>query len=86
MVSEFSHAMKLSLAPGPHLDEQNERIGKRALIEIDALLNPLHMEGSVKVHIKLLEWARHAITQASSCGVYGTKHPFLDPGVERAFW
>lgn len=75
--------MKLSLAPGPHLDAQNERMGKRALVDIDALLNSLaHGKGQ----IKLLEWARHAIVQASSCGVYGTDHPFLDVDVENAFW
>ncbi|KAF7589270.1 hypothetical protein BBP40_004528 [Aspergillus hancockii] len=80
LVSDFSHAMKLSLAPGLHLDEQNERMGNRALIDIDALLNISSRQ------IELLEWVRHAVTQASSCGVYGAEHPFLDVEVERAFW
>jgi len=85
LVTDFSHAMKLSLAPGPHLDEQNERMGNRALVDIDALLNTssLKQQGH---QIKLLEWARHAVVQASSCGVYGTEHPFLDLEVEKSFW
>ncbi|KAI9036078.1 cytochrome P450 [Aspergillus affinis] len=86
LVTKFSHAMKLSLAPGPHLDEQNERMAKRALVGIDALLEPLYVKDAGKRQIKLLEWARHAISQASSCGVYGTEHPFLDIEVEEAFW
>ncbi|PLB49117.1 cytochrome P450 [Aspergillus steynii IBT 23096] len=86
LVTNFSHAMKLSLAPGPHLDAQNERMGKRALVDIDALLGPLTVEQQGMCQIKLLEWVRHAIMQASSCGVYGTEHPFLDVEVEKAFW
>lgn len=83
LVTDFSHAMKLTLAPGPHLDEQNERMGNRALVDIDALLGT----SSPKHHqIKLLDWARHAVVQASSCGVYGAEHPFRDLEVESSFW
>ncbi|KAB8229511.1 cytochrome P450 [Aspergillus alliaceus] len=85
LVADFSHAMRLSLAPGPHLDEQNERMGNRALLEIDILLNGLDTKKQ-GCQIKLLDWARHAVTQASSCGVYGTEHPFRDLEVEKAFW
>jgi hypothetical protein len=60
-------------------------MGNRALIEIDALLNFSSLEQPGR-EIRLLEWARHAVVQASSCGVYGTKHPFLDIEVEKAFW
>jgi hypothetical protein len=31
--------MKFSLSPGPHFDGQKERMGKRALVDIDALVN-----------------------------------------------
>ena len=85
LITDFSHAMKLSLAPGPHLDEQNERMGNRALVDIDVLLNTSRL-GQQGRQIKLLEWARHAVVQASSCGVYGTEHPFLDLEVEESFW
>lgn len=55
-----------------HLDEQNARMGNRALIDVDTLLNPLSLEPDKGPRqIKLLAWARHAVTQASSCGVYG---------------
>lgn len=85
LVEDFSHAMKISLAPGPALDEQNERMAKRALSDIDALVSSSNSktDGS---KIMLLGWARHVVTQASSCGVYGKEHPFLDPEVEQAFW
>ena len=53
-------------------------MGKRLLVDIDDLL------GAKKIY--LLEWARRAVVQASSCGVYGEEHPFLDPEVEKAFW
>lgn len=73
----------MSLAPGPHLDELNLRMGKRVLVDIDALLNANTDRGQ---QTYLLEWARHAVIQASSCAVYGEKHPFLDPEVEKAYW
>lgn len=87
LVTDFSRAMKLSLAPGPHLDEQNTRMGNRALLEIDELLL-LSSSGPNQLgrQIRLLQWARHAVVQASSCGVYGARHPFIDPEVEQAFW
>ncbi|KAK4172380.1 cytochrome P450 [Triangularia setosa] len=81
LTTDFSHAMKTSLAPGTQLDEMNLRMAQRALIDLDLLLG----NGKDK-KIKLLDWARHAITQASSCGVYGNQHPFLDPEVYKAFW
>ncbi|KAI1866724.1 uncharacterized protein JN550_007577 [Neoarthrinium moseri] len=83
MLDSYSHAMKTSLAPGPHLDEQNLRMGKRVMADIDALLN--HSQSETQ-RVKLLEWARHAIVQASSCGVYGEHHPFVRSEVERAYW
>jgi hypothetical protein len=58
----------------------NQRMGRRTLIELDRLLD------GPPNQIGLLEWARHVITQASSCGVYGMQHPFLDPEVDKAFW
>ncbi|KPM36728.1 hypothetical protein AK830_g9850 [Neonectria ditissima] len=78
MVNDFSHAMKNSLAPGPYLDEQNLRMGKRAIMDLDAL--------SQTPSVFLLEWARHAVVQASSCGIFGEEHPFRDPAVETGFW
>ncbi|KAF4979790.1 hypothetical protein FZEAL_4064 [Fusarium zealandicum] len=83
MVDDFSHAMRTSLAPGPHLDEQNLRMGNRVLEDINTVLSPGECQKS-KIH--LLDWVRHAVVQASSCGVYGEEHPFRDPKVEAAFW
>ena len=56
-------------------------MGQRVLIDIHSLLDA---EGGRQVH--LLKWARHAVVQATSCGVYGTAHPFLDPEIENAYW
>ncbi|KAF4445606.1 hypothetical protein F53441_10670 [Fusarium austroafricanum] len=82
-VDNFSHAHKHGLAPGPYLDEQNLRMGDRALIDIDQLL-PKTKDGVSKVF--LTEWSRWAVVQASACGIFGVQHPFLDPKVEKAFW
>jgi hypothetical protein len=83
LADDLSHYVRLSLAPGPHLDEQNLRMGSRLLVEFDALLNST--TGKSK-RVLLLEWCRHAVVQASSSGVYGEQHPFLDPEVEKSFW
>ncbi|KAI4734550.1 hypothetical protein E4T50_14918 [Aureobasidium sp. EXF-12298] len=85
LVEDFSHAMRMSLATGPALDEQNKRMAERALLDIDILVSSSgsKTDGS---QIMLLDWARHVVTQASSCGVYGNEHPFLNPEVEQAFW
>jgi hypothetical protein len=29
---------------------------------------------------------RSMVVQASSCGVFGEQHPFVDPKVEQAYW
>ncbi|KAI5210029.1 hypothetical protein E4T39_00452 [Aureobasidium subglaciale] len=85
LVTDFSHAMKSSLAPGPQLDEVNERMGQRALLDVDDLLS-LCTFSQNDSQIKLLEWTRHVVMQASSSGIYGTTHPFRDIEVEKAFW
>lgn len=35
---------------------------------------------------ELYAWLKHIITQASMKSIYGPKHPFDDPEVEKAFW
>ncbi|KAG8407447.1 hypothetical protein J3459_018499 [Metarhizium acridum] len=77
LTDHLSHAVRTSLAPGPHLDEQNLRMGKCVLIEIDDLLNCGGPFEARNIH--LLEWKRHLVVQASSCGVCGDQHPLLDP-------
>lgn len=76
---DLSQSVKMSLAPGRHLDELSLRMGKRVLIDIDSLL------GSDS-KVSLLSWARHAVVQATSCAVYGEEHPFLDPEIESSYW
>ncbi|RYP81459.1 hypothetical protein DL770_005892 [Monosporascus sp. CRB-9-2] len=76
---DLSQSVKMSLAPGPHLDDLSLRMGRRVLVDIDDLL------GS-KGEVPLLAWARHAVVQATSCAVYGEKHPFLDQEIENSYW
>ena len=73
----FSHAHKSSLAPGPNLDEQNLRMGDRALIDVEEVMGK---------KVKLLEWVRYTVVQASACGILGVEHPFRDPKIDEAFW
>ncbi|KAI9927014.1 hypothetical protein ASPWEDRAFT_55317 [Aspergillus wentii DTO 134E9] len=80
VTDDLSHSVKMNLNPGESLDDLNLRMGKRALLEVNALSEKIGQQ------IYLLEWARHAVIQATSCAVYGDKHPFLDPDVETAFW
>ncbi|KAH8196588.1 hypothetical protein TruAng_009246 [Truncatella angustata] len=82
-LDKISHAMRQSLAPGAHLDHQNMGMGNRVMVDVDALLAE---EGGRPREIHLLEWARHAVVQASSTGIYGETHPFTDPEVEKAYW
>lgn len=81
LLYHFSHSIKTTLSPGLALDEMNLRTGQSTLLEIDALLE----NGKTKP-IQLLEWARQTVIQASSSGVFGSGHPFLDPKVQKAFW
>ncbi|KAF4554116.1 Cytochrome P450-like protein 38 [Elsinoe fawcettii] len=81
VIDDFSHVMKSTLAPGADLDAQNLRMGNRVLVDIDALI-----EDGTNSEIMLHEWVKHAVVQASSCGILGVQHPFLDQKVEDAFW
>ncbi|PNS15642.1 hypothetical protein CAC42_4094 [Sphaceloma murrayae] len=81
ILDDFTHVMKTALAPGPDLDAQNMRMGKRVLVDIDDLIT----QGQTG-ETRLLKWTRHAVCQASSCGIFGEHHPFLDQKVEDAFW
>ncbi|KAF3063880.1 Cholesterol 7-alpha-monooxygenase [Daldinia childiae] len=81
LTDDYDRILRTTLAPGPWLDEQNLRMGHSSAAQIDAMIK----DGEEK-KILLLEWARHIIVQASSCGIFGQEHPFLDPEVEKAFW
>ncbi|KAG5928684.1 hypothetical protein E4U42_000162 [Claviceps africana] len=84
MPERLSRAVRSLLLPGQHLDEQNLRMGNRVLVELNNLMANINM--SRPRSINLLEWTRHLVVQASSCGVYGNYHPLLNPKVEQAFW
>ena len=78
LVDDISIGMRDALAPGPALDDQNLRMAGRTIVDIEELKH--------SKEVNLMEWCRRTIVQATSCGVFGQQHPFLDPEVEAAFW
>lgn len=74
----FASSLRDALAPGPGLDDQNSRMAERVLVEFETL-----KKGG---EVELLDWCRDLVVQATSCGVYGTRHPFQDPEIVSAFW
>lgn len=72
--------MRDALAPGPGLDVQNLRMGERSLVDVAELA------GAAAGEVRLMEWCRRTVVQATSCGIFGVDHPFVDPEVEAAFW
>ncbi|RDL36335.1 Uncharacterized protein BP5553_05687 [Venustampulla echinocandica] len=78
LLEDFSLRTREALAPGPHLDAQNLRMADQSLIEVTDMLK--------QGEIQLLEWARHAVVQATGAGLYGVQHPFKDPEIEDAMW
>ncbi|KAG8628324.1 hypothetical protein KVT40_004197 [Elsinoe batatas] len=81
VIDDFSHAQRASFTPGPELDAQTVRLGERALVDIESLIID-----DKPTSLMLLKWSRHAVVQATCCGVFGIAHPFLDPKVEDAYW
>ncbi|KAH6686665.1 cytochrome P450 [Plectosphaerella plurivora] len=74
----FGEVMKTTLAPGPHLDEQNLRMGAEVINQLNKLTK--------MKEVCMLEWTRHTIVHASSFAVYGDGHPYSSPEVKDAFW
>ncbi|KAI1349205.1 cytochrome P450 [Xylaria sp. FL0043] len=81
LLQDYSHSIKTALSPGEILDAINVRTGQASVLEIDSIVN----DGEGK-RIRLLDWVRHIVIQASSNGMFGTEHPFRDRTVEKAFW
>lgn len=77
-VDDFGQVMKTTLAPGPHLDEQNLRMGEEAVIQVNELAE--------MKEVYLMEWTKHTILHASSYAIYGDGHPYSTPEVKDAFW
>ncbi|KAK4185839.1 cytochrome P450 [Podospora australis] len=79
LLDKFSTGTKEALAPGPHLDAQNLRMGRQLLIHANEMLASNEAVG-------LFAWAKHAIVQATAVGLYGAEHPFKNREVEDALW
>ncbi|KAH6653320.1 cytochrome P450 [Truncatella angustata] len=80
-VDEYSQVVKTALLPGAHQDDQNLRMADSVISLVNDLVN-----GGKGKTVGLLGWTQHLIVEASSCGFFGTEHPFQDPEVEKAFW
>ncbi|KAK5657866.1 hypothetical protein OQA88_2414 [Cercophora sp. LCS_1] len=78
LLDKFSTGTKEALAPGPHLDAQNLRMGRQLLVHATELVQ--------RDEVKLFEWAKHTIVQATAAGLYGVHHPFREQTVEDALW
>lgn len=78
LLEEMSLCSKEALAPGPHLDAQNLRMGVQALVEVENLLK--------LSEVSLLAWAKHAVVEATGAGLYGVEHPFRGPEIKEALW
>jgi len=94
LTTNFAHVhhktMRNSLqTPSSENDRMNALMASQAARHVDNLvLDAVRMaaDGTTSKQVMLLDWVRHLVVQASSCGVYGLEHPFRDPEVEAAFW
>jgi hypothetical protein len=80
LVETFSNRTKEAFAPGPHMDDQNLRMGEESILEVDKLLNGKSDE------FDLFEWSKNVIVQATGASLFGTEHPFKEPGIAEAMW
>ncbi|KAK5657858.1 hypothetical protein OQA88_2406 [Cercophora sp. LCS_1] len=76
---EFRVRTREALAPGTGLDDQNLRMAKQSVTELDSILK-------ANCNIELLSWTKHIILQGVSAGLYGMQHPFVEPEMEKAMW
>ncbi|KAK8110180.1 uncharacterized protein PG998_006637 [Apiospora kogelbergensis] len=80
LADHFSDRTKDAMAPGPHMDEQNLRMGQESVVEVDTLLSGNRKE------MKLWEWSKNVIMQAMGVGLFGREHPFKDKEIADAMW
>jgi hypothetical protein len=64
---------------GEGLNEMNARMIGYMKVAIDSLEQQSDP-------IALLSWIKHGITIASTDAMYGSRNPYRDPEVEKAFW
>ncbi|KAK5657862.1 hypothetical protein OQA88_2410 [Cercophora sp. LCS_1] len=80
LVETFSNRTKEAFAPGPHMDEQNLRMGVESILEVANLL------GGQSGEFNLFEWSKHVIVQATGASLFGTNHPFKETDIAEAMW
>lgn len=80
---KFGDTQQSALAPGPHLDKVNLRMGEQLIVDLERLLN---IQNGTSKTIKLYKWVQDTVVEATSSGIYGANHPFRDPAVKDAFW
>lgn len=89
LTTEFANVPHRSMRntlqnPSSESNQMSSRMAQEAARHVDKLV--FQAASGTTEQVMLLEWVRHVVVQASSCGVYGLEHPFRDPDVERAFW
>lgn len=76
----FAKAIHPAMAPGVHLDAMN-RVSVQRIAE---LLDNLQYTAPRKLN--LFEWTRHSILRVTTDAVFGSRNPFRDPSLERAWY
>ena len=80
LADEFSERTIHALAPGPHLDDQNLRMGDQSVIEISETL------ANGDDGTQLFQWSISTIIRATGASLFGVEHPFRDQDLVDAMW
>jgi hypothetical protein len=76
----FDKAIHPSVSPGPGLHAMNAK----SVQNVSRIVTQLATQAPKK--LKLMEFVRKNITEATTDAVYGPKNPFADPKIQQAYW
>jgi hypothetical protein len=76
----FDKAIHPSVSPGPALHAMNAK----SVQNVSRIVTQLATQAPKK--LKLMEFVRKHITEATTDAVYGPKNPFADPKIQKAYW
>jgi hypothetical protein len=76
----FDKAIHPSVSPGPGLHAMNAK----SVQNVTRIVTQLATQTPKK--LKLMEFVRKNITEATTDAVYGPKNPFADPKIQQAYW
>ncbi|PVI08705.1 cytochrome P450 [Periconia macrospinosa] len=79
-VNSFHDAIHPAVSPGKNLDAMNRLMLGLVAAQFD------HEAAHGNQNVKLFEWIKQQIGQATTDSVYGPGNPFRDSAIEKAFW